>query len=138
MVIESDYRNIDDFEKHVFLYAYGDMLHAVDFLLGSERSISLADVPSGATGDVRRDLRRVMRTIAERDYEMLVVDLTTCDVASCGFVVVKVLVPAMQPIEGDHTHRFLGGRRLAEVPLALGYGGAATLETFNPYPHPYP
>jgi ribosomal protein S12 methylthiotransferase accessory factor len=59
-------------------------------------------------------------------------------VAETGFRVVKVFIPGMQQIEGDHTHRLLGGRRLFEVPRRLGYPAAAHIAELNPDPHPYP
>lgn len=50
----------------------------------------------------------------------------------------KVFIPGMQQIEGDHTHRLLGGRRLFEVPRKLGYPVASSIDELNIDPHPYP
>jgi ribosomal protein S12 methylthiotransferase accessory factor len=138
IIIESNYSNIDDFEKHVFLYAYADMLHAVAFLLESRAEIRFSEMPNLAAGHVTKDLRDVMWKIASKGYEIMVVELTTPDVRECGYSVVKMLIPQMQPMEGDHSHRFLGGTRLFEVPRKLGYAIEPGLEVVNPYPHPYP
>ena len=48
------------------------------------------------------------------------------------------LIPGMQQIEGDHTHRLMGGRRLFDAPRKLGYPVASGITGLNPDPHPYP
>lgn len=137
MVIEPDYSNISDFENHVFLYGYGDMLASVSFLLDSENEIAFSDLPRRATGSPREDLRHAIAAVEAVDCEIMLADLTTPDCAACGYTVVKVFIPMMQPLNGDHRHRFLGGRRLYTIPQALGYS-AGGIETLNPDPHPYP
>jgi hypothetical protein len=44
----------------------------------------------------------------------------------------------MQQIEGDHTHRLMGSRRLFDVPRKLGYPVPSGVTGLNPDPHPYP
>ncbi len=136
--IASDYSNIDDFEKHVFLYAYGNMMRAVRFLKSSKREIALSDLPSSSEVSTAAQLRRILSKIEAKGYEVLVVDLTTVDVAECGYRVLKVLIPQLQQLEGDHNHRFLGGERIYQVPARLGYRAASSLADLNPDPHPYP
>jgi ribosomal protein S12 methylthiotransferase accessory factor len=137
-IVESDYSNITDFEKHVFLYAYGDMMEAVEFLFSTEAKTSISDLPNLAGSDEKSALERVVAEIARVGHEVLYVDLTTLDVEQCGYRVVKVFIPGMQPLEGDHTHRFLGGHRLYELPVKLGLLATSSIDTLNPYPHPYP
>lgn len=137
VIIESDYSNLDEFDKHVRLYAYGNMLPAIEFLLRSEPQLSLRDLepklPAAAD-----DLRRVADAIESQGYEILMVDLTTPDVWDCGYRAVKMMIPQLQQLEGDHTHRLLGGRRLYEVPGRIGYDVACSFSSLNPDPHPYP
>ena len=138
MIIESDYSNIDDFEKHVFLYAYGNMLHAVSFLRESLQVVPFSALPDHAMGDTGKELRFALAALEAQGYEAFAVDLTTPDVAESGFSVVKVLIPLLHPMEGDHTHPYLGGRRLYEVPRKLGYPVEHNFESLNRDPHPYP
>lgn len=134
----SDFGDIREFEHHVALYGYGDMLHAVEFLL-DESSTCPADWENGSTGDVIRDLQHVVDLLAAMDLEVIALDLTTPDVRDCGFHVTRAIVPELQPLDADYLHRFMGGRRLYEVPQRLGYTECATkIESLNPYPHPYP
>jgi ribosomal protein S12 methylthiotransferase accessory factor len=138
VVLEPDYSNVDDFEKHVFLYAYGGMEEAVGFLLASPTEKALADLAPAVDDRDQSALQRALARVNACGLEVLAVDLTTEDVARCGYRVVKVIVPGAQQLEGDHTHRFLGGERLYRVPARLGYVGAARPEDLNPDPHPYP
>jgi ribosomal protein S12 methylthiotransferase accessory factor len=136
IVIEPDWSNIHDFERHVFLYAHGDMLDAVDFLRTASEEVDLAQLPrSRASGPGALDDAR--ERVEAAGCEVLVVDLTTIDVAASGYSVMKVLVPTAQQLEGDHTHRLLGSPRLFSVPAKLGLE-ARTYATLNPDPHPYP
>jgi ribosomal protein S12 methylthiotransferase accessory factor len=137
-VIESDYSNLDDFDKHVLLYGYGDMSSAVEFLTNAPALCSFSDLADCSTGTVAGDLCQVKMLIESSGHEILAVDLTSEDVGQAGFRVVKVFIPGMQQIEGDHTHRLLGGHRLFEVPRKLGYPAASNIGEFNRDPHPYP
>jgi ribosomal protein S12 methylthiotransferase accessory factor len=138
VIIESDYSNLDDFDKHVLLYAYGDMSSALEFLTKASATCSFSDLPNCSTGTVAGDLRQVKMLVESASHEILVVNLTSDDVAQAGFRVVKVFIPGTQQMEGDHTHRLLGGRRLVDVPRKLGYSIASGSTGFNPDPHPYP
>jgi ribosomal protein S12 methylthiotransferase accessory factor len=138
VIIENDYSNIDDFDKHVFLYAYGDMMQAIEFLLDSPKEIPLREIGDGTAPAGAEELQRALAAVEAKCYEIMVVDLTTPDVRQCGYNVVKVLIPQLQAMEGDYTHRYLGGSRLYEVPAKLGFVGASSYETLNPFPHPYP
>jgi ribosomal protein S12 methylthiotransferase accessory factor len=137
-IIEPDYANIDDFEKHVYLYGYGNRLGAVAFLRDSERVVPLSSLQGATYATPAEELRGVRRLIEARGYDVIAVDLTSIDVAECGYSVVKMIVPQMQQLEGDHGHRFLGGPRIYEVPERLGYAAKRHPDELNPDPHPYP
>jgi ribosomal protein S12 methylthiotransferase accessory factor len=134
----ADFRDIRDFEDHVALYAYGDMLHAVEFLLRSPTSLERI-WKNGATGDASADLAKATNILRERGLDAIAIDLTTPDVADCGLFVTRVLAPSLQPLDADYLHRFLGGCRLYQVPRLMGYRSSdSSVELLNPYPHPYP
>ena len=133
-----DFGDIREFENHVELYGYGDMMHALDFLLDDANG-TVSNWENGATGDLRQDLDKTLSLMAAMNLETIAVDLTTPDVAECGFRVTRALVPELQPLDADYLHRFLGGRRLYEVPQRMGFTDrVTTIESLNPYPHPYP
>jgi ribosomal protein S12 methylthiotransferase accessory factor len=77
--------------------------------------------------------------VATRGLDVIAVDLTTPDIDDVGFKVVRAVIPGLQPLDIDHRHRHLGGRRLAEVPWRMGLANAPVGEdAFNPHPHPFP
>ena len=136
-IISADYASIDEFEKHVYLYAYTDRLAAVDFLRNSRRTVALRSLPSVSYDSRANELTGVCGLLEAAGCEVIAVDLTSVDVAECGYYVTKAIVPQLQPLEGDHAHRFLGGPRLYDVPPKLGHS-ARRYDELNQDPHPYP
>lgn len=137
----SDFRDIRTFEDHVALYAYGDMGTAVEFLVGAnlERAPLIDCWESQTRGSSAADLETALRTLSAAGVEAVAIDLTTPDVADCGYCVTKILIPEFQPLYADYLHRFLGGTRLYEVPQRLGYASAPRgIADLNPFPHPFP
>ncbi len=132
------FRNIRSFDDRIKLYAFNsELLAAFDFLFAQPTEVALSCLPSLDTGDVRRNLQVCVQRLAAHDLEAVAVDITPIDVAACGYHVVKVFIPGCEMMEGDHLLPFLGGRRWREVPERL-FGLSPSLETINPYPHPYP
>ncbi|MFB9903835.1 YcaO-like family protein [Allokutzneria oryzae] len=91
-----------------------------DFLLEGERPTrgldELPTVPEGADA-----LDTVVSRLAERDAEVLVVDITTDEARQVGMRAVKVLVPEAMPVSFVHSERFLGTPRLYDAPRAMGH-----------------
>jgi ribosomal protein S12 methylthiotransferase accessory factor len=134
----ADFGDIREFEHHVALYAYGDMLHAVEFLLDEDNHVSDC-WENESTGNIAGDLDKTLSIMAGHNLETIALDLTTPDVRQCGYRVTRAVIPELQPLDADYLHRFLGGRRLYEVPWRMGYTNApTTIETLNPNPHPFP
>jgi ribosomal protein S12 methylthiotransferase accessory factor len=134
-----DYSDIRDFEDHVALYAYGDMLPAIQFLIEVPNLRAIDGRSNPANGDYAADLGKAVTILAENGLDVIALDLTTPDVAACGYAVTRVLIPGLQPLDADYLHRFLGGTRLYQVPRRLGFSSSdTTFEQLNSYPHPYP
>jgi len=134
-----DFSDIRDFEDHVALYAYGAMGHAIEFLLEGEHSPAADGWESLATRDARRDLATTVGILRGAGLRAAALDLTTPDVAATGLRVARAVVPDLQPLDADYRHRFLGGNRLFEVPVRLGYRTTPLrLDELNPDPHPFP
>ena len=110
----SDFGDIRDFEHHVALYAYGDMLHAVAFLLDEDNRRISDCWEDESTGSIGGDLDKTVNILAGHNLETIALDLTTSDVSECGYRVTRAVVPELQPLDADYLHRFLGGRRLSK------------------------
>jgi ribosomal protein S12 methylthiotransferase accessory factor len=111
--------------------------HAAFLWAGDE-----APPPAGGPVDDRPAPEALLQSLVERVgaacLEPIACDLTTPDVADLGLSVVRVAVPGLHPLCMGHRNRALGGRRLYEVPAALGHRPLVPGEPDNPYPHPFP
>jgi hypothetical protein len=52
--------------------------------------------------------------------------------------VAKVLIPALEVMDGNFSYQYLGGKRWKEVPEKLKLTEPGAKISLNPYPHPYP
>ncbi len=159
-----DYADVTSLDLHSLLYGHPRMRERVAFLCGevpaAVRSAKAAarDEAAAAAGDsaapaasravsgsaasgesASDELRRCIAVLRRHDLDAVAIDLTPPDVADLGFAVVRVVVADLHPLWGGHQLRCLGGRRLAQVPVRLGYLEAprATHE-LNTDPHPMP
>ncbi|WP_211882176.1 YcaO-like family protein [Pseudarthrobacter albicanus] len=135
--LRHDAEQVRTFEDHVALYAHGGMLEAVEFLL--DGPVVQSRQPQTWAGSTDAALHRAIGLLHEAGLDAIVIDLTTPDTAQCGFCVVKVVIPELQPLDADYRKRFLGGRRLYELPRRLGFSDREVSPAdLNPDPHPYP
>jgi ribosomal protein S12 methylthiotransferase accessory factor len=111
-----------------------ELRRGLDRVIGSGRVLPLPAVVARFRASSGRPLAALLGGAGLTAWS---VDLTTPDVAAVGLSVARTLVPGLQPLDNDHRHRHLGGRRLASVPAALGVPGRP-LDDLNPLPHPFP
>ncbi|HEX5751297.1 MAG TPA: YcaO-like family protein [Archangium sp.] len=137
----ADFSNVVDFPFSCRLYTVAEELRphllSVEERVTSE--VSLEELPRWESRDAATDLAELVQRFERRGYEAVVVELTTPDIAALGLRVVRVVTPELQQLHADHRYPFLGGKRLYDVPVRLGYRSEPADETqLNPYPHPYP
>jgi ribosomal protein S12 methylthiotransferase accessory factor len=129
------FENVRRFSDHVRLFGQPQSLPHLDFLVETPRSpVDLEELieQSDTQG---ADLAHCLGRLARCGLRAVAVELTPPELAVCGFVAVKVLVPGMVDIAASHAHPFLGSRRLWETPARLGFDPG---HEPNPYPHPFP
>jgi len=134
-----EFSNVRSFDDHARLYSsMPELIPNVKFVEQTPTR-SLNALANLSTGTVTGDIDVCSKALAAKGFDILVVDLTTRDVAAVGFRVVRVLIPGLQPLHGDHRFRFLGGKRLYQVPKILGYVDQDSKEhELNRWPHPFP
>jgi ribosomal protein S12 methylthiotransferase accessory factor len=133
------FSGVRDFDDHARLYSSRPDLIQQLLFVESPPARSAQDLLNLSTGTVLGDIQICVDALTEKGFDVLVVDLTTRDVEEVGFRVVRVIVPGLQPLHGDHRFPFLGGRRLYEVPRILGYTAQDTEEEgLSRWPHPFP
>jgi ribosomal protein S12 methylthiotransferase accessory factor len=122
---------------HSRAYAHPDWLQHAAFLWASNRQATWPK-PSQADSGCLRGLTTLVERLQWHGYNVIGVDITPRDIARYRLFVVRAIVPGLQPLALG-TRRRLGGRRLYEVPVRMGYRDALPREKdLNPTPHCFP
>ncbi len=123
----ADPTTIDCLQARSYVWAQPEMTPHLKYLSAARTEVvdRPEDVPERWSGDWP-----LVEQAAAAGGDVLVVDVTTPDLADLGVCVVKVLVPGLQPMHLSEQHRSWT-RRL------LTFGGARTPEALNPVPHPF-
>jgi ribosomal protein S12 methylthiotransferase accessory factor len=132
------HRNVSGQEHHLNFAADHGNAAAFEFLFESEEAVTFDEIASIAGADPRDDVAALVERIQGVGARVLVADVTSDDIRAVGLTVVRAIVPQFHPLHMSHGLRSLGGRRLWEVPQALGYEGITPAGGDNPAPHPYP
>ena len=135
---ESKWNEISDFDKHVELYCYPDYIDRIKFFTDTDKKLfkntfSL-DFYNKSTEE---RLDKTVEILAEKGMDSLVADVTTDDIRGLGLYVIRAIVPGLHPMNAEHKNRYLGGKRLYSVPVAMGYPEKKPSD-MNPMPHPFP
>ena len=110
----------------------------LDFLLKNGKRKKIQALNNTSSYNAVTDLKVVLRIFEEKRMEVIFVDVTTPEINELGFKVVKVIIPELQPIHQLERFKYLGGQRLYQVPMALGYSMRKPREEeFNQIPHPF-
>lgn len=131
-----DFSDIVDFQDHIHLYSLPEMVKHLDFVSASNNAKTISSMPSLSTGNSKEDVYKCVDILKEKGLEVIVVDITSEDIKETPYKVVKVLIPGLQQLNGDHNYPFLGGNRLYDVPVKMGY--SVKYGKFNKLPHPFP
>lgn len=132
-----NYNEVKSFELHSIFYTKRtDQWPAFDIWRNATPSM---EVDLGETRQLsdKEEIRRMLQIFKNKGYNVLFKDLTTVDVAQAGFRAVKLLVPQLVQMSGGYPFYFLGGKRLYETPVNMGYPKRGFAE-LNKYPHPFP
>ena len=130
----SDYRDMIDLGSHAQIYLDPRMLPHTHQITHPDAVIPFSHLPFQPQGD---DRARYLDALRHRGFSALSVDVTTSDVAAAGLSVVRVIVTGLYP-NGPAAFPFLGGRRLYEEPVKLGWRDAPlTIDHINLVPLPH-
>jgi ribosomal protein S12 methylthiotransferase accessory factor len=135
-----DFSTLNSFQDHAAFYTRAPQhLDALDFIGQPVRVKNLSEIPDLSTGSPKGDIEVFLKLLAKHDLDVIVIDLTPPDIEEIGLKVVRVLIPGLQLLHGDHRYPHLGGTRIYGMRQALGFwGGVVTERDLNPYPHPLP
>jgi len=123
---ETTVEEINTSEKRGLWWYSKDKIKLLDFWINQKPEPLRHDFsPEGIVS-----ITHTFEKLGEKAYY---VNLTLPEFSAVGIRVVKVFVPHLQPHYLDEKYRVLGGKRLHEVPIKLGYKTAG----INSYPHPF-
>jgi ribosomal protein S12 methylthiotransferase accessory factor len=132
-----EYRDIRTLEDHAGFAAIPANLSEFGFLLDHTRIARLQDLENQSTGNAGQDLSRCVALLRGAGSRVAYVELTSPDVEPFGFRVVRGIATGLQPMHFGFGEERLGGKRLFEAPVRMGYAASARSEAdLNPCPHP--
>jgi ribosomal protein S12 methylthiotransferase accessory factor len=138
MPVVRDTTEITDIHRHAYYYAQGDRTSMLDFLLQNSNEVPLDELENTSQGHPAADLQICLEKCAQAGEEVIVADLTQEEIRSLGLRVVRVIMPGMQRLTCEHNKPYLGGSRLYEVPVRLGWRTSPIeIQEINRDPHPF-
>jgi len=133
--VEDD--GIDLLERGLF-WADLRRIKDLNFWLNSKNIVNADEFISFNSANVNTHLETLVRQFHSKNLEIVFADVTRKEVGKAGFFVVKVVIPALQPLYLTEEYKYLGGERLYSVPEILGFQKKPTKEQgLNTIPHPF-
>jgi len=130
---------IQSFDGHTVFYARPDRAERAAFLDRSFERRDTRDVTPLEGSNLLEQIEAVCARLARRRVTAYAVDVTTPDVRSAGFRVVRVIAPELCQLDVFDRARFLGGTRLYEAAHEAGLVPCPlTIDELNTDPHPFP
>ena len=131
-------RDIINFDNRKLFWRDPNLLQQLDFLFRG-RIKELRDDDTKKDGENNaHNLKKVLDFLNKAEVESFLVDITVPPVRKAGFFVVKTVAPKLQPLYLDENIRYLGGERLYNVPVKMGWRKRPLKEEeLNSLPHPF-
>lgn len=130
----SDLLKHPDFKSRGLLWYPVEAIKNLDFWTKSPEMKSISDsqntLPSGL------QLKILLSVFKKFGYDIFFKDLMIQPLKNLDYYVVKIIIPQMQPLYLNEKFPLLGGKRLYDVPVKLGYV-RKTFDELNKYPHPF-
>ncbi len=132
LMAKSDYNHdLNSFEGRAMYWSDSRMIRKINYLLDNEKIILKRNIRKFT---MKNKINFIFKKLKKNNFDAYVVDVTEENVKKYGFWVTKTIIPKLQPVYLDEKYRYLGNRRLTEVPKKLGF---ETLDNFNSIPHPF-
>jgi ribosomal protein S12 methylthiotransferase accessory factor len=140
---EPDFSNLAVFDHHCTTYTKRPELVAPAMAPfdAVTKEINFSEIPDRSTGRVLSDIELSVEMLKQAGYEVIVCDITSPDIRDVGLHVVRVLIPGLVPLHGNHVYQYHGVKRLHDIPRIMGWDqedGWDPKAGFNPMPHPFP
>ena len=136
--VERSADEIQNFDGHTLFYAHPDRAGRAAFLDSSPERHDTRDVAPLDGSNVLDRIEAACDRLAQHRVSAYAADVTSPDVRSAGFHVVRVIAPELCQLDVQRA-RFLGGRRLYRAAYEAGLAPRPLSPAdLNPDPHPFP
>ncbi|KPM54167.1 bacteriocin biosynthesis protein SagD [Frankia sp. R43] len=125
--VSEDYRELVDLPAVAQLYLDPDVQRGALGRLCPDEAVRLDDLPRAGGPSLDGTRAAYLERLHRRGLRAVSIDLTTPDVARTGLHVVRVVVPGLVG-NGPPAYPLRGGRRLYDVPAALGWSSRPLTE----------
>jgi ribosomal protein S12 methylthiotransferase accessory factor len=109
---------------------------AFNFLLKSTSERPLNALRPLEDRNDRDNLAMVVDIFRRKQVDVYAVDLSTDEALRAGMRVVRVVIPALQPLSFNYRARYLGHPRLYQAPRSMGYP-VCSEQNINHWPQPF-
>lgn len=110
----------------------------LDFFLNSKNIILVDEFVKVRSRNEDLKFNVLINKLKGKKVDVVFVDVTRPEVKKTGFFVAKVIIPQLHPVYLYEDFKYLGGRRLYQVPKVLGYKNTPKSEKeLNSKPHPF-
>ena len=132
-----DYNELMDFSDHsIFYLKRPDQWEVFEKWINAEENHSIDFHKEDKRTEVDK-IKEILEVFKEKNYNILLKDLSTVDARQLGFYSLKIYIPQLIQMSGGYLFYFHGGKRMFEVPEKMGYK-KLSFEELNKYPHPFP
>ncbi|MBX7246790.1 MAG: YcaO-like family protein [Candidatus Sumerlaeaceae bacterium] len=126
------FRNVSGFAEHALFHSvHSEHGAALNVWWNGPHVQPLAETPP-------MTLAEILHRLESHGLHAYAVEMTTPDVAELGLCVMRVVVPGLQPLHGNHLWPHLGGNRLQRLSTVFPGGVTANTSFPNRIPHPCP
>lgn len=134
-----DYKNtnpsrITSVEERAMYWYKLSMLKNMDFWINQEEKGEIKK-PSKKLSSGEQ-LKVLLDVFKRASYDIYFKDITLLELKTIPYKIVKVIIPTMQPLYLQEQYKYLGGDRLYNVPVKLGFK-KRNLNRLNHVPHPF-
>ncbi len=134
--IISEGKTLHDIKKRGLFWSSIEMIKYVDPWINNKRVIRFNKLRSLSKGKLISDLHYILSLLRSKGHNVYYVDITRPEVEKYRFKVLKAVIPSLHPLYLDEPYPYLGGNRIYQLPVGLGYKENALTESeLNRTPH---
>ncbi len=122
---------IENIEQRALLWFPTQMIEHLNFWLKNKNIIR---IDTKKKSDNK--LEKTLKSLIDNGMNIIYKDITPKVIKNAGFFVIRTLIPELQPLYLNEKYKFLGSKRLYDVPPKLGFT-KKNEAGLNKVPHPF-